>query len=325
MKASPQLPYLHSIMMEYQVPDTISNVNPRRRRDTVIKASVVIDSSRVKTREESVASMVAAELRGNCHIADSDLFLTSILPLPQTWIDGVYDKVVADGTYTQGSWTSLPQEERKECDLYVPFANVANAINKACAAIHLPTHVNNYWVDRHSTSPKSRDGDAAAIRPDIVSVLGEAEALEGWEKEMESLKESIDNLKDPETKSKESKDLRDKVRVLYATSTCHSVSPFHIQKKELDKMLETWWLRVHIPVEIKAKKDDKDVLEAVKQLCGYLRQVLREQMDRRFVLGLVFCGTDISIWLCDRSGLLGTATPINIHKVSRFFITFCGK
>lgn len=81
-------------------------------------------------------------------------------------------------------------------------------------------------------------------------------------------------------------------------------------------MLETWWLRVHIPVEIKTGKTDKDVLGAVKQLCGYLRQVFREQMDRRFAFGLVFCGTDLSVWLCDQSGVLGTATPINVHKVS---------
>lgn len=90
-------------------------------------------------------------------------------------------------------------------------------------------------------------------------------------------------------------------------------------------MLGTWWLRVHVPVEIKTTADDKEVLAAVKQLCGYMKQVLREQMDRRFVLGLVFCGTDLSVWLCDRSGLLGTATPINVHNVSKLYSCICDR
>jgi hypothetical protein len=107
---------------------------------------------------------------------------------------------------------------------------------------------------------------------------------------------------------------------LYATRIYRLVAPRHHQKKELEEKLQTWWLRVHVPVEIKAKADDKEVLAAVKQLCGYLRQVLREQMDRRFALGLVFCGTDLSVWLCDRSGLLGTAIPINVHKVCMFYL-----
>jgi hypothetical protein len=103
--------------------------------------------------------------------------------------------------------------------------------------------------------------------------------------------------------------------LVYTTRLCNSHAPSHHQIKDLAKLLDIWWLRVHIPVEIKTKKDDKDVLDAVKQLCGYLRQILREQMDRRFALGLTFCGTDLSVWLCDRSGLLGTRTPINVHKV----------
>lgn len=96
-------------------------------------------------------------------------------------------------------------------------------------------------------------------------------------------------------------------------------SRYH-QKKELEEMLQTSWLRVHVPVEVKAKADDKQLLAAVKQLYRSLRQVLKEQVDRRFAIGLVFCRTDLSVWLCDRSGLLGTATPFNIHKVCTFYL-----
>jgi hypothetical protein len=84
-------------------------------------------------------------------------------------------------------------------------------------------------------------------------------------------------------------------------------------------MLETWWLRVHVPIEIKAGKKKADFIDAVTQLFGYMRQLFREQLDRRFVLGLAFCDTELSVWLCDRSGLLGTTTPFNVHKVSLLY------
>jgi hypothetical protein len=107
---------------------------------------------------------------------------------------------------------------------------------------------------------------------------------------------------------------------LPANCTDRSLPSIHLQIKELEKTLDTWWLRVHVPVEIKTGREDKDILGAVSQLCGYLRQVLREQMDRRFALGLAFCGTLLSVWLCDRSGLLGTVRSIDVHKVSPLYL-----
>ena len=109
---------------------------------------------------------------------------------------------------------------------------------------------------------------------------------------------------------------------LHASCTCCSLPTHCLQARELEKVLDAWWLRVHVPVEIKTGREDKDILGAVSQLCGYLRQVLREQMDRQFALGLVFCGTLLSVWLCDRSGLLGTATSIDIHKVSPLHLCY---
>ena len=85
-------------------------------------------------------------------------------------------------------------------------------------------------------------------------------------------------------------------------------------------MLNTWWLRVHAPLEIKAGTEDKDVLRAAKQLHGYLQEVPKAQMDRRFALGLVFYGTRLSVWLCDQSGLLGTMRSIGVHKVSPLYL-----
>jgi hypothetical protein len=85
-------------------------------------------------------------------------------------------------------------------------------------------------------------------------------------------------------------------------------------------VLNTWWLRVHAPLKIKAGTDDKDVLQTVKQLHGYLQQVLKAQMDRQFALGFVFCSICLLVWLCDRSGLLGTMRSIDVHKVSPLYL-----
>jgi hypothetical protein len=70
-------------------------------------------------------------------------------------------------------------------------------------------------------------------------------------------------------------------------------------------------------VEFKRSASEEDFNDAVNQLCYYLRMILREQLDRRFVMGLVVCFDQVSVLLNDRSGLLGTSTVINIHKVRR--------
>jgi hypothetical protein len=70
-------------------------------------------------------------------------------------------------------------------------------------------------------------------------------------------------------------------------------------------------------VEFKTSTSEKDFNDAVNQLCYYLRMILREQLDRRFVMGLVVCFDQLTVLLNDRSGLLGTSTVISIHKVRR--------
>ncbi|KAH9946460.1 hypothetical protein B0H21DRAFT_416163 [Amylocystis lapponica] len=74
------------------------------------------------------------------------------------------------------------------------------------------------------------------------------------------------------------------------------------------------------PCRNQAGKEEEDVLAAVQQLYVYMRQVFREQLDRRFVFGLAFCATELSVWFCDRSGLIGTETTFDIHKEPKKFI-----
>ena len=61
--------------------------------------------------------------------------------------------------------------------------------------------------------------------------------------------------------------------------------------------------------------DPKNWEEVVKQLVSYLRRILREQLDRRFVFGLTLGPDMMTVWMHDRSGVIGTKTAINIHNV----------
>jgi len=66
--------------------------------------------------------------------------------------------------------------------------------------------------------------------------------------------------------------------------------------------------------------DSKNWVDVVKQLIGYLRRILREQLDRRFVFGLTLGPDMMTVWMHDRSGVIGTKTAINIHKVDEIVI-----
>ncbi len=68
------------------------------------------------------------------------------------------------------------------------------------------------------------------------------------------------------------------------------------------------------------RTDSRDWLAVVKQLFGYLRRILREQLDRRFVFGLTLGPEMMTVWLHDRSGVIGTKAAINIHKVGEIDI-----
>lgn len=168
-------------------------------------------------------SMVQTDLAGNCHTADTGAFLDSIFPLPPQTVEEIYQIMESDKLYTYGSWKGLPTVEKREKDLYTPFAAIANAINLGCASCSSDMCIKTYWLDRHNTSPRSRDEYAAAIRPDIVCTLGTAEALDDWEKNMAVLKESVGK---PEgARVEESKDILQKVRCVYAAQTCSLPTP----------------------------------------------------------------------------------------------------
>ena len=81
-----------------------------------------------------------------------------------------------------------------------------------------------------------------------------------------------------------------------------------------------YWPQIQTVIEVKRDPPGLDLARTVLQLCSYLRQMFRQQLDRRFLVGLTLCGTNMHVWHCDRSGLLGTNKSFDINEVC----PFCG-
>ncbi|KAA1475866.1 hypothetical protein DENSPDRAFT_826575 [Dentipellis sp. KUC8613] len=77
-----------------------------------------------------------------------------------------------------------------------------------------------------------------------------------------------------------------------------------------------WWRSMQTLIEV--KKQDK-ALPAAAQLLRYLRQTLREQPDRRFMVGFVYSNCHLTLWHVDRSGALASV-PFNVHEKPLQFI-----
>ena len=79
------------------------------------------------------------------------------------------------------------------------------------------------------------------------------------------------------------------------------------------------WSRILVPLEMKKRyyhgRVDGDC-PALLQLLKYMRMVFHESVDRSFVLGVVLAHTKMSVYLADRTGVLGSHT-FDIHEVRR--------
>ncbi|KAL1707693.1 hypothetical protein EV121DRAFT_277882 [Schizophyllum commune] len=86
-----------------------------------------------------------------------------------------------------------------------------------------------------------------------------------------------------------------------------------------DKKQKLWWLQLIAPAASKFYPSQTDE-SLVRQLLKYLRSIMAEQKDRRFVFGLTLSRSRVSVWLQDRSGAIGMDVPIDIHKDPKAFV-----
>ncbi|KAL1661929.1 hypothetical protein GGF50DRAFT_129122 [Schizophyllum commune] len=86
-----------------------------------------------------------------------------------------------------------------------------------------------------------------------------------------------------------------------------------------DKKEKLWWMQLIAPVASKSYSIQTDE-SLVRQLLKYLRSIMAEQKDRRFVFGFTLSRSRVSVWLHDRSGAVGMDAPIDIHKDPKAFV-----
>ncbi|KAA1475370.1 hypothetical protein DENSPDRAFT_873979 [Dentipellis sp. KUC8613] len=261
---------------------------------------------------------VVEELNGHVYTTDTKSFINQIFPLePETHgfeERNVINHLRSQNQLSRDGWAGLSQKPPNENAMYGPFTGSCNAIRLACKEkCNMRTSIQ--WYDRHSKAPKSVDKDAADIRPDVIASL----VLDD-DRDNNVLALVDDNIRAARKEEKEAADAAVSASATVSpTSGSGGTQPSNPEEKT-ERLIDIWWQRVHCLVELKVQNDAKSTYDATRQLFSYMRQVFREQINRRFVIGLVLCGSHMTVWLCDKAGVIGTSTPFNIHRSPELFI-----
>ncbi|KIM46471.1 hypothetical protein M413DRAFT_24192 [Hebeloma cylindrosporum] len=88
------------------------------------------------------------------------------------------------------------------------------------------------------------------------------------------------------------------------------------------KNAAAWWLRAHTVVVSTPDQPGDPSEDSIQFLLVVrtLRNILLSQPNRRFVFGLLLCGTALYVLLADRTSIFYSETPINIHEDPLSFI-----
>ena len=72
----------------------------------------------------------------------------------------------------------------------------------------------------------------------------------------------------------------------------------------------------------KSEEDlENDRKSSFLRLCMSMQAVLKTQVDRCFVFGLLICEKVFRVFCCDRAGMLGTSSWIDIHSVLEYMLS----
>ncbi|THV01440.1 hypothetical protein K435DRAFT_853845 [Dendrothele bispora CBS 962.96] len=292
----------------------------RARADTRVKSTMSLNATSNRNLTEHVTAAVRNDLQKNTYLVNREDFLQRFFPSDDDAVRRTYNALVSDKSYVDGRWALLPETPGKqESAYYKPFALI---LNRICQEYEKCTRVDNIncaktrrvWLDRHSKNPASVTR-AASNRPDIVNLFIDEAQLDEFTNELES---SIKELE----KQEQTKDT-----AAASTSRRSKDDPDPKASEHAERIL-AYWLRIAAVVEIKTKKSDmtsKEYQDTLEQLAGYLRQMFREQHDRMFVFGLILFHDSLSLWYCDRSGLLGVDRFIDINQEPELFIRVIGR
>ncbi|KNZ73119.1 hypothetical protein J132_01198 [Termitomyces sp. J132] len=242
---------------------------------------------------------VESDIKNTLHTVTIETFLEKIIPDIGA-IDKKLQALTQDGKYNGTHWAGFPKKRpKKEKPLYKLLADISNAIVSTMTTQQVRTNI--IYVDRHKTPPISLDKDMAAGRPDGAGAQPDAD-INALDKRMIALDQTLRQTRSVSKKNKEA--LKKRME----------------EKERLLDLYQLWWMCIHIVYEIKVKQTETQHYDAVLQLATYMRQVLTEQLDRRFILGFVLLFDELTLVLYDRSGVTITDEAINIHQQPERFI-----
>lgn len=276
-----------------QLPTYTTPLKPKR----LYRETLETQQSDYKTKSIEVEQELRLELHGAVFVETTGFF-DIFFKIPSSVISRVKKQARKQGYYNGSRWKSFPQMTNSttflEKALYKPFVDAANFITSQYSTDPKP---DVRWLSDPSRSPISIDAKAADLQPDIVCVRGFPEAVQPEAKVDVAVAPrsgaGMRSQKPPKAKKKAQKGLQK-------------------QPKE-PRPPKAPWRYIQVPIEVKRESSDR---AASLQLFKYIRQIFHESWDRRFVFGIVLARSNITVYLADRSGILGSKT-FDMHKVSK--------
>ncbi|KAG6863346.1 hypothetical protein C0993_011888, partial [Termitomyces sp. T159_Od127] len=249
-------------------------------------------------RVDDIKEDVERDIKSTLATTDTEEFLEKKIPMIST-IDKSLAMLTANGKYSHSRWAGFPEgllenPTASKKLLYESFSTISNAIvetmPKECIRADIA------YSYSHNSSPESLEVEPVAGRPDGVGVQTGTDIT--------ALEEKIQTQLDTASS----------LQCVGAANNKEVHEKAHEKEKEhLIGLQRIWWMGIHVVYELRVENSELEQYSAVKQLVVYMRQVLIKQLDRRFVLGFVLLLDKLTLVLCDRSGVMMTGTPINIH------------
>ncbi|KAF8638239.1 hypothetical protein AX16_010532, partial [Volvariella volvacea WC 439] len=284
-----------------------------------------------RTLQAEASERVQNDLHRHTHSAELSDFLKLILTIEEDLLEQVVQYFLGSKQYVDGQWSRFKDVKGLENKYYEPFIEICNDIRQVLEDIQRALGIsqpvlNGKWVNHSKYIVKSMNKESAEVRPDCALVY-DIEEQDRINASIAKYSEIIENHKQRVvgdqgdmaptiqggTKRTLSGDHKGADAGQSVSDKMGKVeSEIEKLRKKKANALAVWWMQVFIPAEVKVEASEYQ--KGVKQLFHYIRQILRDQLDRRFVIGLLLVKDRLYIWMCDRSGAVGTISPINIHN-----------
>ncbi|EAU93371.2 other/FunK1 protein kinase [Coprinopsis cinerea okayama7 len=260
----------------------------RNKPDSQVKAEMTTSSHATTADESRICSL-------------HDLLKLLGQPLTDSEVDEVLGSL-SDHYTQQTGWKGLPEKAGgPETAYYKPLATIFNTITKEAVrkvnkrAPESPI-IPSTWLDCHSSAPRSNVEGASKIRPDLLTSFKELHDTEDDEENDNTNDSDKPNPKRQKTEGGETEEVQDPQQTDAQNGSDAQAAPQpQVQPTESQAAPQPQaqptesqappkpiasWLRTLLVAEVKPNRDDD--WDSVIQLSTYLRQILREQHDRRF-------------------------------------------